>query len=327
MAFRKIVVPVPGLILLVLVGIVFPCDQILAQEQPLRIAMLLWRGETQAETGFKEGLEELGYSADYTTFNMEQDLKRLGLTLNEISSNIDSYDYIYTFGTTVSRRAKLIIQQRVPQIFNAVTDPVGAGIVDSLVAPGRFISGATDMVPLSLQVERMLETMKISKLGFFFNPREKNSMIIRGELYQLAQQKNFAIVEFRCPPQGKLLEEHLQRLLETPDLVDAVFLPSDSYLGSRADYIGRKLLEAGVASFGSHKEFIESGVLMGIVIDYHRLGQAVAKILDRHQREGSFHYIPVAVPEEYQWLINRATKQVLKVKLPDQVLVRSRYID
>ena len=327
MAVGKIVVLILRLTLLCLITIIIPSEQLPAGEQPLRIAMLLWRGETQAEEGFKEGLRELGYSADYTTFDMGQDLKQLGLTLNEISLNINSYDYVYTFGTTVSRRAKLIIQQRVPQLFNAVTDPVGAGIVDSMVAPGRFISGATDKVPLALQVEKMLETMTINRLGFFFNPREKNSMLIREELYQLALQKNFEIVEFRCPPQGNLLEEHLQRLADTPDLVDAVFLPSDSFIGSQAGFIGRKLVEARVVSFGSHKEFIESGVLMGIVIDYHRLGKAVAAILDRHQREGSFHDIPVARPQEYEWLINRNTQQVLKVNLPEQVLTRSRFID
>ena len=46
--------------------------------------MILWRGETQAESGFKDGLNELGYSAEYIIMNADQDIKKLGSLLNEL---------------------------------------------------------------------------------------------------------------------------------------------------------------------------------------------------------------------------------------------------
>ena len=46
-----------------------------ASGKTLRIAMVLWRGETKAEQGFKDGLKELGYSVDYTIMNAAQDRK------------------------------------------------------------------------------------------------------------------------------------------------------------------------------------------------------------------------------------------------------------
>ncbi|MFQ5936416.1 MAG: hypothetical protein ACE5LB_08420, partial [Acidiferrobacterales bacterium] len=45
----------------------------LAGGKELNIAMVLWRGETEAELGFKEGLQELGYSVRYTILNAGQD--------------------------------------------------------------------------------------------------------------------------------------------------------------------------------------------------------------------------------------------------------------
>lgn len=304
-----------------------PCAQLFAGERQLNIAMLLWRGETQAELGFRERLKELGYAVDYDEFDLGQDLKKLGLALNEISSDIEKYHYVYTFGTTVSRRAKVVIQQRVPQIFTAVTDPVGAGIVDSLAAPGQSIGGAMDKVPIAMQVREMLEVLPVEKLGFFFNPREKNSMLVRHELYRLAERHNIVVTDFRCPPQGTLLEDNLKRLVENPGLVDAVFMPSDSYLASRSDYIADKLIDARVVSFGSLKEFIESGLLMGVVIDYHRLGRAVAEVLDRHQKQGSFFDIPIVQPDEYEWLVNSRTQRLLGVSLPAEVLAKSRFLE
>jgi ABC-type proline/glycine betaine transport system substrate-binding protein len=38
----------------------------------LRIAMVLWRGETPAEKGFKDGLKKLGYTAEFTVVNADQ---------------------------------------------------------------------------------------------------------------------------------------------------------------------------------------------------------------------------------------------------------------
>lgn len=115
-----------GVIVLVLV-IILPCRNTpFAGSKPLTIAMLLWRGETEAERGFKDRLQELGYAVQYTMLDAEQNHKRLGALLHQLTPQLDTFDYIYTFGTTVSRTTRVVLHDRVPQIFNVVTDPVGA---------------------------------------------------------------------------------------------------------------------------------------------------------------------------------------------------------
>jgi len=289
----------------------------------LNIAMVLWRGETKAEEGFKAGMKELGYSVNYTHLDAGQDVKKLGLLLRDISQTVEEYDYIYTFGTTVSRRAKVIINGRVPQIFNAVTDPVGAGIVERIESPGNLIGGASDSVPSSLQVQGILEVMKVNRLGLFFNPREKNSMLIRSEFYQHARNNNFEIIDFRSPPVGNLLEQNLQRIIDDPSLVDAVFFPSDSFLASRADYIGSKLKQVRIASFCSLKDYIKGGLLMGFVVDYFRLGKDVATIIDKHQKGTKFPDIQIVLPSEHPLYINITTKELLGLTLPEALLEKS----
>jgi hypothetical protein len=69
----------------------------------LHIAMIVWRGETEAEQGFKDELQALGYTVQYTIVNAGQDEKALGRLLQrDIVPNLRNFDYIYTFGTTVS---------------------------------------------------------------------------------------------------------------------------------------------------------------------------------------------------------------------------------
>ena len=315
------------ILLIVPLSIGLPCSVTFAKDQDITIAMFLWLGETEAEKGFKEGLYERGYRVKYTQFDLDQDLKQLGAALHRLTSDIDQYDYIYTFGTTVSRRTKLVINERIPQLFTAVTDPVGSGIIHSLETTNENIAGATDLVPLTMQISEIQQVIDLKKLGLFFNPREKNSMLIREELYRIARKYDFQVVDFRCPPQTDFLKNNLDLLIANPGLVDAVFIPSDSYLNSQAELIGEKLLNARVAGFSSLRNLIENGVMMGVVIDYFKLGKILAQSIDHHQKHGEFQTIPVLKPEGYDWLINRRTQNTLGIVLSEEVLNRSTFIE
>lgn len=298
-----------------------------AAGQQLRIGLLLWRGETRAEAGFKDGLKELGYSVDYAIFNSEQSEKKLGTLLHSINENIDAYDYIYTFGTTVSRRAKIVIAGKIPQLFNIVTDPITAGIVESLVSPGGNISGASDAIGIAEQLNHAMQLLSFKRLGFFFNPREKNSMIIRDELHGFGDTSGIEIVDFRSPPVHDALSRNLQQLIDNPDFVDAVYLPADSYLVSEAKNIGLQLRKAKLISIGPVNSYIEYGVLMGVVGDYYQLGRAVANIVDRHQKGEDLGKIPVQQNQNVTLMINRTTAGLLGVKIDTSVYAKAVVVD
>jgi len=315
------------LLFLALVILLVFSNSLLASEKSLKIAMILWRGETQAESGFKDGLKELGYSTEYIIINAGQDIKKLGVLLSKLKPKFDEFDYIYTFGTTVSRRTRVIVNDRVPQIFNVVTDPVGAGIVQSTESSGGNISGMSNAIPISLQIKSALEVIKFNKLGLFFNPREKNSIITRKELYNVAKDFDFEVIDLRSPPVQKMLQENLQKLIDEPVLVDAVYLPSDSFLVSNAKLIGSQLRTAKVKSIGAIKSFIENGVLMGVVIDYYQLGRAAAKIVDRHQKGEKLQNIPIEKVEEPYLVINKTTSDILNIKIPEAVLKNATIVE
>ncbi len=315
------------LLFLTLVILLVFSNSLLASGKSLKIAMILWRGETQAESGFKDGLKKLGYSAEYIIINAGQDIKKLGVLLSKLKPKFDEFDYIYTFGTTVSRRTRVIVNDRVPQIFNVVTDPVGAGIVQSTESSGGTISGMSNAIPISVQIKSALEVIKFNKLGVFFNPREKNSMISRKELYNIAKDLDFEVIDLRSPPVQKMLQENLQKLIDESILVDAVYLPPDSFLVSNAKLIGSQLRTAKVKSIGAIKSFIENGVLMGVVVDYYHLGRAVAKIVDRHQKGEKLQNIPIEKVEEPYLVINKTTSDILNIKIPEAVLKKATIVE
>ena len=92
------------------------------------------------------------------------------------------------------------------------------------------------------------------------------------------------------------------------------------FLASKAQFIGAKLKEARIASFGSLKDYIEGGLLMGFVVDYFSLGKAVATIIDRHQKGTKLQDIPIVMPSAHLLCINRTTKDLLEFPIPEKLM-------
>lgn len=316
-------------LLLVTVAVLFaPSATFSTGGKDLKIAMITWRGETKAEQGFKDGLKELGYSVQYTTLNPEQNRTKLGhLLREELQPRLKEFDYIYTFGTTVTKAAIQIVNNQVPQVFTLVFDPVGAGIVQSMDSPGANISGASNSVSLALQLDTALKIMKFKKLGLLFNPREKQSVLVREQLQALAASRNLEIVDLRSPPALDSLKDNLQKLKDKSIVVDAIYLPPDSFLTSNSKLIGPELKAAKIRSIATVNTFIDDGALMGFVPDYHKLGKAAAGIIDRHQKGERLQNIPVATDKEPQLLINRATARLLGVTIPEGLLAKATFVE
>ena len=298
-----------------------PSSTVLAAGKDLNIAMILWRGETKAEQGFKDGLKELGYSVQYTVMNASQDKTRLGHLLREdLKPKLKDFDYIYTFGTTVSKSTRFIVQNQVPHIFNIVAAPVKAGIVQTMESSGNNISGVSNAIPLPLQIETALRVIKFKRLRLIFNPREKNSMAIRQNLKDISASFGIELIDLRSPPAENALQKNLEKLKNKSVVVDAVYLPQDSFIVSKAGLIGTELKAANVRNIGSIKKYIDKGALMGVVTDYYKLGKAAAIIVNRVKKGEKLQDIPVYTEKQPVLVINKTTSQLLKVEIPPDLL-------
>ena len=81
-------------------------------------------------------------------------------------------------------------------------------------------------------------------------------MVIRDELYRLAKQLKFDVIDLRTPPVKDSLEKNLQKLIDRTITVDAVYLPLDSFLLTQAQVIGPKLRAAQIKSIAAQKKYI-----------------------------------------------------------------------
>lgn len=87
------------------------------------------------------------------------------------SSIIDNFiakdvDLIYSIATASSQTAVSKAKDyHIPVIFNAVTDPVDAKLVDKLEGQSNYVTGVSDINPIAQQVDLMVELMGGSTEG------------------------------------------------------------------------------------------------------------------------------------------------------------------
>lgn len=305
-----------------------PHSMAFAAEKNIKIAMVQWRGETEACRGFVDAMQEMGYAVQYTVLNAGQDRTELGRLLREeLLPSLKNFDYVYSYGTTASKGTKFILNNSVPHVFSNVAAPVKSAIADSMQSSGGNMSGTSNRVPLAMQIEIAHKVIKFRKLGLLFNPREKNAMVIRDELYRLANQLNFEVVDLRSPPVKDSLEKNLQKLIDKTIAVDAVYLPLDSFLLTQAPVIGPKLRAAQIKSIAAQKKYIQHGALFGVIPDYYRLGKVVARIVDRHRKGEALQHIAIETPKAPLVMINKTTATLLDVKLPNDLLKNAIVIE
>ncbi len=286
-----------------------------AEQKSLNIALVLWRGETAAEKGFMDELNTLGYRAQFTIFNAEQEKSNLGKFLRQ-ENQFSNFDYVYTFGTTVSKFISHVVKGKTPLVFNIVTEPVKAGVAKSMAASGREnVGGVSSKVPLELQLKNIVKIVKFKKLGMFFNPREKNSEIVRTDLVRLSEKMGFTVVPLRSPPAGTLFKENLIKVRDKAIDIDIVYFPSDSFLVSQAELIGKEMRKGKIISVGAIKKYIDKGVMLGTVTDYEVLGRLAAKIIDRHQNGEKLSDIPIQIQNDPRLIINKTTVDIVKIQI------------
>jgi len=297
--------------------IISPCP---AFAKEYCIAMITWRGETIAEKGFIDELNNSAHDIALTKYNAGQDDFRLQKIITQIQNN--PVDIIYVFGTTATKAVLLRIKDT-PVVFNIVSRPVGSGIIASWESSKNNATGASNKVSAINQLKTLKKVINYKKLGIIYNPKEQNSIIHGNNVKRLENLLHFSLKEYRISRE----QDILKILPQIKDKVDAVFLPADSMI----KFLGKKIMEVvngykipSLSSVGSMVP--EDGVLLGFVPKYYELGRIAARkaILILNGRKPSD--IPSSVLDHYHISVNMKTARKINIQIPMSVLVMANQI-
>lgn len=211
---------------------------------------------------------------NYQEFNGQNDTT----TLNQIGSQVvsDNYDAIIPIATLATQCMQNATEDTdIPVIFAAVSNPVGAGVVDSLDKPGSNITGTSDYLDSSAILDMIFEQDPDAKtVGLLYNKSEDSSEVPIQEAKKYLDKKNVKYIE----KTGTTTDEISAAVDSMIDKVDAVFTPTDNTVMSAELAIADKFKEHKVPHYTGADSFVRNGAYATCGVNYTDLGTDTAKM-------------------------------------------------
>ena len=163
----------------------------------------------------------------------------------------------------------------IPVIFCAVSDPVSAGLVNSLDAPGNNCTGTADAVDIAGQVQ-LIKTMQpnIKNLGVIYTTTEANSISQLATLKAECDANGINLVQKGINEASELQAVAVSLVNE----VDAITNLTDNNVVDNMSVVLEQANQKGIPIYGSEIEQVKKGCLASASIDYVALGEKTGQI-------------------------------------------------
>jgi len=299
-----------------------------AQQPPMRrIGVLMNRAaddpDAQARiTAFRQRLQQLGWT-DGSNIQIdtrwgEDDVDRERKGAAELVALAP--DIILASGTlSVAELQK--VSRTLPIVFAAVTDPVGAGFVDSLARPGGNATGF--MIYEYCLSAKWLEVIKqiapnVTRVAVIRNPANPAGIAVFGAIQNAAQSVGVEVspVSIRGADETERTLAAFARspnggLIVTPTVAvhrDLIITLAALYKLPAVYTLRYMVTGGGLISYGP-----------ALVEQFRQAAEYVDRILNREKPAN----LPVQAPTKYELVINLKTAKALGLDVPPTLLARA----
>ncbi len=234
----------------------------------------------QIIANIRDRLEEVAQERG-VTFEIKEDNCNLdGSVMQQIISDFiaDEVDLMVGVATPVAMTMQSMTEETgIPVIFAAVSDPLGAGLVASMDAPGANITGTSDYLDTAAVFNLIFAANpEASRIALLYNPAEDASTAPIAAAKALLEEKGIAYKEYSG---SNISEVVLAADAIIADDMDAVFTPTDNTIMAAELSIYEKLAEAGIPHYTGADSFALNGAFLGYGVDYANLGRATADMI------------------------------------------------
>ena len=248
------------------------------------VYLVVWRGETDVEHGFRAHMYERGIPVRYTLRNADRNRSRLPEIAAEIRA--EKPDLVHTFGTSVAlgifgphtgAEPDQYIGQ-IPGVFSIVSYPVQDKIVEAFEAPGRPLTGSIFLTPISAQIDTILAYRQVDTLAVIYNPLERNSVTNVDQLRAEASSRNIELLEYPVPlnsagrPDATTLDALVDDLIRGG--AEFLYMGPDSFITVHSLQITERAAAHGIPAFAAvEASFDRSRAMLGLVSRYYLIGK------------------------------------------------------
>lgn len=192
-------------------------------------------------------------------------------------------------------------ETKIPVVFATVTDPIGAGLVDSL-SPQGLVTGTRNTSPLNEIVSLLKKVIPNAKaIGVLINPTEGNSVFLLSEIKKIALDYGVEIIDAPVFNTSNV-QTAAQSLIEK---VDAVILLQDNTVASALGGLMNVFTKENIPVFSTFLEAFDQGAVACIAYDEFEIGKETGKIVIDILKGKKISDIPVRDPQKIETKINQ----------------------
>ena len=270
-----------------------------------------------ATLGFQEKLTELldgNVVFDYQNAQGEQ----TNCTTIATKFVSDGVDLIMANATTALQSAAAATAD-IPIVGTSVTDYVTAGVVDSNEAPGRNVTGASDLAPIDEQIAMLMELVPdVQKVGIVYCSAEPNS-IYQSELAQKElDAANVAWAEYTAADSNEVQSVVTKAVSEC----DVLYVPTDNTMANNTEIIKNVAVPAGVPVIAGEEGICSGCGVATLSISYYDLGAKAAEMAyeilvnGANPAEMPVEYVSEGITEKY----NAEIAETLNIAIPEDMV-------
>ena len=226
---------------------------------------------------------------------------------------------------TLSVTALQHVSRTLPIVFVGVTDPVGAGFVDSLARPGGNVTGF--MIYEYDLSGKWLELLKqiapsVMRVAIIRNPENPVGVAVFSALRAAAQPLRVVVSPIDSRGNADEIERAITAFARSPNS-GLILTPNAAAMPAHYSLIVGLAARYKLPAVYPFPEMVTNGGLISFGPDVIDQSRRAAEYVDRILKGEKPAGLPVQTPTKYQLIINLKTAKALGVTVPPSVLARA----
>lgn len=274
-----------------------------------------------ATEGFQDALiEKLGEEKvefDYQNAQGEQ-TNCASIATKFVNSNVD----LIMANATTSLQACAAATAEIPIVGTSVTDYVTAGVVESNEAPGRNVTGTSDLAPVDKQIELLLELVPdAKKAGILYCSSEANSVYQAEKAEEALKAENIEVERYTVADSNDIQ----QVVTKMSGSCDVVYIPTDNTIANNMEGVKNITVPAGIPVICGEENMCAVGGLATLSISYYNIGYNAGlmayEILVNGKNPAD---MPIEYADEVTVKYNADVAAALGMKMPEDMIAIER---
>ncbi len=266
--------------------------------------------------GIVEGLAEAGYvegtNLDIRLENPQGDQATLTNIANTFAGGDE--DLYVAIATPPAQALAQVITDK-PIVFASVTDPVAAGLVESMEAPGGNITGTSDQIPADKQLAELQRILpELKTLGIVYSSSEVNAEVQAKAMQQAAEAAGITVLTKTI-----VNSSEVGQAAESLD-VDAYWTGNDNAVVSAIESLIQVAEKHQSFVFTSDADSVARGAGASYATDYKAQGVQTAGIIVRILEGANPAEVPAEIQTSLELTVNPEAAKRMGVEIPADVL-------